>query len=123
MKCATTEESRVYVFQQGEQKTCLGSTKAGESTAESTAETFDGDAEKPQLPPTLSADEAQLAPGDAMLVCSDGFWNYLFDVEMQADLLKARSADAWLRLMLLRLIQRSYLDGDNVSVIACKVVA
>jgi hypothetical protein len=94
MKCATVEESRVYVFTGGELRACLD----GEETA-------------------------QLSPGDAALVCSDGFWNYVFDFEMHNDLLKATSADGWLRLMLLRLVQRSYLDGDNVSVIACRVVA
>jgi serine/threonine protein phosphatase PrpC len=66
---------------------------------------------------------ARLVPGDAVLVCSDGFWEYVFDLEMQVDLQKADSAEGWLQMMLLRLVERSHLAGDALSVVACMVVA
>jgi serine/threonine protein phosphatase PrpC len=75
--------------------------------------------EREPLPHTGTA---QLGPGDAVLVCSDGFWEYVFDVEMLADLTKATGTEEWLRLMLLRLTQRSYLAGDALSAVACRVV-
>jgi len=56
--------------------------------------------------------------GDAFLLCSDGFWEYVNEDEMEADLLGARSADDWLSLMLAR-IQNRVSDGhDNLSAIA-----
>jgi serine/threonine protein phosphatase PrpC len=64
---------------------------------------------------------AELNGDDAFLLASDGFWQYVRDVETQLDLAKAADAADWLNLMLLRLAQRSHLDGDNISAIACIV--
>ena len=33
----------------------------------------------------------QLCPGDAFLLCSDGFWEYLYDLEILIDFLKSES--------------------------------
>jgi serine/threonine protein phosphatase PrpC len=65
--------------------------------------------------------QAALAEGDAVLVCSDGFWQYVWDLEMEIDLAKADTAADWLELMLLRLVQRSRLDGDNLTAAAWMV--
>jgi serine/threonine protein phosphatase PrpC len=73
-----------------------------------------GDDRRPE-PHTGSA---ALAPGDAVLVCSDGFWQYVWDLEMEIDLAKSQGAADWLELMLLRLVQRSRLDGDNLTAAA-----
>jgi serine/threonine protein phosphatase PrpC len=72
--------------------------------------------------PDVHEGTLSLTPGDAVLVCSDGFWEYVFDLEMQIDLQKSTSAEEWLRLMLLRLTQRSCLAGDALSAVACMVV-
>ena len=48
-----------------------------------------------------------LHPGDAFLLCSDGFWEYVYNEEMQADLLKSETPGEWIRLMLLRHIRRT----------------
>ena len=40
--------------------------------------------------------------GDAFLICSDGFWEYVCETEMEADLLKSDSAEVWLKYMLKR---------------------
>lgn len=60
-----------------------------------------------------------LEDGDALLLCSDGFWQYVFETEMELDLCKAGTAADWLRAMLLRLTRRSMLDGDNLTAWAC----
>jgi serine/threonine protein phosphatase PrpC len=64
----------------------------------------------------------QLIPGDAVLICSDGLWEYVFDLELQVDLEKSDSAEQWLHLVLLRLMQRSCLLGDAFSAITCMVL-
>jgi serine/threonine protein phosphatase PrpC len=69
--------------------------------------------------PVVHEGAALLAPGDAVLVCSDGFWEYVFDLEVYIDLQKSDSAEEWLRLMLLRLVERSFLTGDALSAVAC----
>ncbi len=55
--------------------------------------------------------------GDAFLVCSDGFWEYVYETEMEADLLKSESPDAWLKYMLKRHILRAENKGDNYTAI------
>jgi serine/threonine protein phosphatase PrpC len=65
--------------------------------------------------------EALLAPGEAFLACSDGLWQYVWDVEMQIDLAKSATARQWLNLMLERLVARSQLDGDNLTALAVHI--
>ena len=62
--------------------------------------------------------QADIRPGDAFLLCSDGFWEFVYDEEMQADLLKAETPEQWVRLMLLRHIRRTPPGNDNFSAIA-----
>ena len=64
-----------------------------------------------------------LAPpqaGDAFLLCSDGFWEYVTEEEMAADVLKARNAREWLNFMLNRIEGRVAKDHDNLSAIAVR---
>ncbi|MDR3209519.1 MAG: protein phosphatase 2C domain-containing protein [Oscillospiraceae bacterium] len=56
-------------------------------------------------------------PGDAYLLCSDGFWEYVTEEEMEVDLAKANGAAAWLSLMLTRIGARIPADHDNLSAI------
>ena len=60
-----------------------------------------------------------LAPGDAFLLCSDGFWELVGENEMLADRLSAGSADEWAEKMLRRAAEvMSRRTGcDNLSVI------
>ena len=62
--------------------------------------------------------QAELKSGDAFLLCSDGFWEYVYQEEIQADLLKAETPAQWVQLMLLRQIRRTPPGNDNFSVIA-----
>jgi len=56
---------------------------------------------------------------DAFLLCSDGFWEYVTEAEMEIDLAKSpRSARKWLSLMLARIGKRIPDDHDNLSAVA-----
>ena len=62
-----------------------------------------------------------LQPGDAFLLCSDGFWEYVLEEEMEVDLSKAGSAEDWADFMLVRLLNRVHGDYDNYTVV-CGIV-
>ncbi|MDR1217972.1 MAG: protein phosphatase 2C domain-containing protein [Oscillospiraceae bacterium] len=55
--------------------------------------------------------------GDAFLLCSDGFWEYVTEDEMEVDLAKAPGVSGWLSLMLARIGTRVPADHDNLSAI------
>ena len=57
-------------------------------------------------------------PGDAFLLCTDGFWEYVYQEEILADLLKSETPEQWVRFMLLRHIRRTPPGNDNFSVTA-----
>ncbi len=73
-----------------------------------------------ERPFSAHSGEAELKPGDGVLLCSDGFWQYVLEGEMGIDLCKSRGAEDWLWLMLNRLVARSFLDGDNLSAVCCR---
>ena len=47
------------------------------------------------------------------MLCTDGFWEYVFENEMEADLSRAENPDIWLKLMRERLTERIPADNDN----------
>ncbi len=57
-----------------------------------------------------------LMSGDAFLICTDGFWEYVYETEMEIDLIKAASPRMWGELMLLRHIKRIKHNHDNFTV-------
>jgi len=58
--------------------------------------------------------ETQLEKGrHAFLLCTDGFWEYVLENEMEEDLGKAANPDEWLSLMRKRLGERIPEDNDN----------
>lgn len=59
-----------------------------------------------------------IAPGDAFLLCSDGFWEYVYETEMALDLVKATTPREWGEALLHRLYQRCH-DGDNYTLLCC----
>jgi len=75
-----------------------------------------------KLRPTLLNKPVQLQVGDAMLICTDGFWGYVLENEMLEDLKTADNSEVWLQLMQKRLWQRVPKDHDNYSALAvfCK---
>jgi serine/threonine protein phosphatase PrpC len=67
--------------------------------------------------PEISKPEAVFS-GDAFLICSDGFWEYITENEMIVDLAKARNAEMWISLMTTRIGGRIANDTDNLSAVA-----
>ena len=64
--------------------------------------------------PAVEAMEAELPPGKhAFLLCSDGFWEYVLEDEMAADLAAAADPPDWLSRMRSRLTARAPGDNDN----------
>lgn len=59
-----------------------------------------------------------VGPGDAFLLCSDGFWGCLYDEEILIDFLKTASPRDWAELMLLRALPRLGPDSDNLTLLA-----
>lgn len=65
--------------------------------------------------------EIRIQPGDAFLMCSDGFWENVFETEMRIDLVKSAQPKEWIDLMLLRIVRRMKKDCDNFTAIAVMV--
>lgn len=58
--------------------------------------------------------EEPLEPGDhAYLLCTDGFWEYVTEEEMEEDLHLAADSEDWLSRMRGRIAQRAAPDHDN----------
>jgi serine/threonine protein phosphatase PrpC len=62
--------------------------------------------------------ERALNPGDMFLLCTDGFWEYVTEFEMEVDSAKAAAPADWLRFMGSRLLSRAKPDHDNYTAIA-----
>jgi len=69
--------------------------------------------------------KAEIAPAQtlnigfhAFLLCTDGFWEYVFEPEMELDLAKSGTPRDWLRAMTQRLSGRAPKDNDNHSAAA-----
>lgn len=67
------------------------------------------------LRPTLLDKEHALKPGDAFLLCTDGFWEYVFEPEMEIAYAKAAGPTQWLAAMERLLVSRAEPDHDNYS--------
>ena len=73
-------------------------------------------------PLTVEAAHRELAPGrHAFLLCSDGFWEYVTEPEMAADLAAAAGPLDWLSKMRGRLMARVPADNDNNTAAAAWV--
>ncbi|WP_078410205.1 PP2C family protein-serine/threonine phosphatase [Priestia abyssalis] len=60
----------------------------------------------------------QLQHGDAFLLCTDGFWEYVMEEEMENALMAAHSPDHWLNSMLAILEKRVQGNQDNFTALA-----
>ena len=76
---------------------------------------------RPACAPETGSDG--LRSGDAFLLCSDGFWEYVYQEEILADFLKAETPEQWGQSMLLRHVRRTPPGNDNYSLIAVFVEA
>lgn len=62
--------------------------------------------------------EMQAAPGDAFLLCTDGFWEFVYEKEMEKLLRKTKEPEAWLKEMEKLLRTRIPEDTDNYTAAA-----
>lgn len=60
----------------------------------------------------------RLDPHDSFLLCTDGFWEYVTESEIEADRMAAKDAQHWLQTANSRLIARPAADYDNYSAVA-----
>ena len=131
---ANAGDSRVYYFHDGkiiaqtkDHSVCQASADMGLIRPED----IRGNEDRSRLLKVLGGEEKlgikrhyppiKLRNGDAFLVCTDGFWDYVYEAEMEADLLKSGSADVWLKYMLKRHILRAQNKGDNYTAI-CGII-
>jgi serine/threonine protein phosphatase PrpC len=73
------------------------------------------------MTPDISA-AIPLRSGDALLLCSDGFWQYILEDEMAAKLIASQTPEMWIKDMTDLLFKRVKPNHDNLSAIAifCK---
>ena len=55
---------------------------------------------------------------DVFLLCTDGFWEYVYDEEMEALLQKSKAPEQWLEAMRQILLTRTPQDNDNFTAAA-----
>lgn len=67
------------------------------------------------------SDEIEVKNGDAFLLCSDGFWEYVDEYAMERTLKKSSSPKAWLEKMLKALHKNETPKNDNYSAVAVMV--
>lgn len=70
------------------------------------------------LKPTIQSLDRPLQSGDTWLLCTDGFWEYVYEYEMEIDYFKSRTPEEWLRKMETRLLARASKNNDNYTAIA-----
>jgi len=60
--------------------------------------------------------------GDAFLLCSDGFWEHVYETEMETDLAKSSNPKEWLDYMIKRILLKTKgTDNDNFTAIGVMV--
>lgn len=62
--------------------------------------------------------QLQLQKGDAFLLCTDGFWEYVYEQEMESALKAAKTPQEWLERMEQLLKARIPKDTDNYTAAA-----
>ncbi len=60
-------------------------------------------------------------PGDALLLCTDGFWEYVLEKDMQKELKRTKSAKDWLEQMKKYIRRRAEKKNDNNSAVAVRI--
>ncbi|MCI0489334.1 MAG: protein phosphatase 2C domain-containing protein [Blastocatellia bacterium] len=67
--------------------------------------------------PTVQIEKQRLCREDAFLLCVDGFWEYVFETEMEVDYSKAVDPADWLAKMESRITRRADENHDNYTAI------
>jgi len=72
------------------------------------------------LRPAIESQSHTTGKGDAFLLCTDGFWEYVTETEMEMDLACSDTPDAWIEKMEKRLQTR--VDGKNDNYTAITII-
>lgn len=75
------------------------------------------------LRPSIEEVKHPVAYGDTFLLCTDGFWEYVTETEMEVDLAKSSTPEAWIEAMVSRMLERVKKDHDNYTAVALFVEA
>ena len=72
--------------------------------------------------PVVAHSNFTLVGGDAFLLCTDGFWEFIEERDMESSLAEVASAEEWLRRMERQVVERGGKGQDNYSALAvwCK---
>ena len=73
------------------------------------------------IAPDCDIDNRPLKQGDAFILCTDGFWEYVFEEEMEADLQSSAGPEEALQKMEARLLSRVNGYNDNYSAVVMMV--
>lgn len=71
--------------------------------------------------PAITPVPLELMKGDAILLCSDGLWEYVYEPEMIFDLCKTDDPITWLRMLFERVMFRADDNHDNLTGVAILV--
>lgn len=127
-------DSRIYHFRNGK---VLGQTKdhsvpqALVNAGEITPEQIRSHEDRNRLLRALGMDGeikasvsglTDIEPGDAFLLCTDGFWEYVLESEMEHLLQVSANGEAWLTAMEQMLLSRATGEHDNYSALAVRVL-
>jgi len=64
------------------------------------------------------SEDYYLAANDAFLLCTDGFWEYVYEKEMERTLIDTKLPERWLESMESLLLKRIDSGSDNYSALA-----
>lgn len=123
-------DSRFYLFRKGVLNMMSKDHSVSQMSVELGEMSFDnirGDADRNKLLKVLGERmdgevgtiyrPVEVCQGDAFLLCSDGFWEYILEEEMEIDLSKSQTSEEWIKYMLVRLLLRMNGNNDNFTVI------
>ncbi|MEH7523944.1 protein phosphatase 2C domain-containing protein [Bacillus sp. JJ1503] len=124
-------DSRLYMIRNGkvmvqtkDHSVCQALVNAGEITAdqirfhEDRNRLFRVLGSEGAVKATFPENEMTVYPGDSFLLCSDGFWEYITEEEMENTRLICSTPSDWLQLMEINLKGRTLENNDNYSAIA-----
>lgn len=74
-----------------------------------------------ELEADISSEAIHLKSGDSFLLASDGLWELVNETEMEVELARSATAEAWLKGLETRLRARAFSGHDNYSAVAVRV--
>ena len=125
---------RIYAFRDGEmiwQTRDHSISQALVNAGEISSEDIRGHADRNRLlgflgsrgksHPTVLDTKFVFQPGDVFLMCTNGFWQHVNELEMQADWCKSLCLEDWLERMEIRILMTAPDGHDNYSAVALLV--